>query len=328
MLVGVFRNANCFANHEKSLAVSNAEDQLSAKVLATLKYDMWRRPGCGVHIKLYIIASICNDVLSDVKEPRKVGLLIPEKIIGGVIDIVHNHKNKPQQGSFQQTQVQSQQGYQPAPGYQPQYPSYPQYPPMQNQGNYQSQYQSQYQQQYGYQPQNGNYASNYPQGGYPVPAHNQGSSFQGQNQQSGYGGQSQGQYQSGYPQNQGNQYQSQNQQPTSYPSGQYQPTGQYQGSQNQQTVNYQGSQGQQVSNVQGPNQQASQNQASQFQLQGQGSSSMQSGGFQVSGGSQSGGPGPTCVCQAWTKPEPTGIQDPTAQKVQEKSEDDTTKPTE
>ncbi|CAG9784728.1 unnamed protein product [Diatraea saccharalis] len=297
------------------------------------------------HIKLYIIINLYHVAPSEVKEGRKVGLLIPEKIIGGVIDIVHNHKNKPgSQGSYQQ-QSQSQQIYQPTPGYQPQYPSQPQYP--QNQGNYQSQYQNQYQNQY--QQQNGNYASNYyyPQVGYPTPSQNPTPMYQNTIQRPNYVNQGQqGQYQTIYPQNQINQQHqsSGHYQSGQFQGGQYQQTGQYQGGQNQQTGQYQNSQNQQTgqyhatqnqqtgqyngdqnqqSNFQGQNQSGNQggmNQPNnQFQMQGQGSSSTQSGGFQVSGGSQSGGPGPTCVCQAWTKPDPPVMHDPT-QKSQEKSE--------
>ncbi|XP_028162575.1 glutenin, high molecular weight subunit PW212-like [Ostrinia furnacalis] len=272
---------------------------------------------------------------SNTKEARKVGLLIPEKIIGGVIDIVHSHKHKPsttgqtQQQVQQQTQVVTQQNYQPQPGYQPQYPNY-QYPPAPNQGAYQSQYQSQLQNSYnnGYQPQGG---GNYP-ASYPPPSYPQNPAPVYQGQQPSYGNtqsQSQGQYQGNYLQNQG-QYQNQNQQSTGQYqnqnqnqqqiSGQYnqnqQNSGQYQNVNQQITGQYQNNnQNQQNNQFQG-----SSNQQSSGQFIGQGSGG-QGGGFQISAGHQSGGPGPTCVCQAWTKPE--SVNEVPSPKGQEKSENST-----
>ncbi|CAH0603545.1 unnamed protein product [Chrysodeixis includens] len=290
-----------------------------------------------------IIVALSN--MTSALEARKV-LNIPEKIIGGVIDIVQNHKNKPsQQTAFQiQGQQQNYQGY-------PQ-----QYAPWNNGYQLQgSQYQGQYANYYGY-PQSGqNYggyvnSQGYPNGQYVGPqsqGQNQyqnypGNQFQAQNQQNSvFEGQYQNQVQNQQSQVQGqNQYQnqqsgqfvSQNQQTNvhyqgaqqggqqpnypSQPSGGFvapaQPTGSYGGQQTTQFVTQQtstGGQVQQTSHFQGQ---------SGNQSVGPGpATGPQNGSFQISSGHQSGGPGPTCVCQAWTKPQPGAQSDAPSQRNEE-----------
>lgn len=233
-------------------------------------------------------------------DPR-TALHIPEKIIGGVIDIVHNHKNKPLQTTTQQYPANTQQNYQ--------YPQYQQWNPQgnyQGQGQYQGQYQGQnqayYPQAVGTYPQN-NAPATYPQPVYPVnqyPAQNGGtqSQMQGQYQYPQNAGQFQGQTQQG-----NGVYQGQTQQQGQVQTGQnqYPAQSQFQG-QNQGTGQYTG----QTSQFQGQNQATGQYggqemTSGQFQGTGGTQTGSQTSGFQVSGG-QNGNQGPTCVCQAWTKP--------------------------
>ncbi|XP_023942935.2 GATA zinc finger domain-containing protein 14-like [Bicyclus anynana] len=249
--------------------------------------------------------TLCLTAFNGVTSTIKESLNIPEKIIGGVIDIVQSHKNKP------------------VPGQQPSYPpnyQYPQYQQWNGQSNYQSQgYQPQPQfqnQQFQNQGQYTNYPqgnNNFPQGGnnnFPQGSNNNfpqggnnnfpqngnnfpqnGNSFgstsssnfasnQGYPAGSGQSfnqGQSQGQYQGSYPNGQ-----SSNNQPNTQ-SGYYtqsQSTNQYQGT-NTGTGQYTGQPG--------------------YVGQSNGQSSQ---GFYVNGvpPAGQGTQGPTCVCQAWTKP--------------------------
>ncbi|XP_032529992.2 putative uncharacterized protein DDB_G0288537 [Danaus plexippus] len=218
-----------------------------------------------------------------------VSTIIPEKIIGGVIDIVQSHKNKPVAGTQQ-----------PYPNYQ-----YPQYQQWNGQSNQQAQGQGfqtqsqfpannpgQYQNQGQY-----NYQSSFNQGaGYP-----QGGNFNNQAYPSGSGQN----FNQGSSQGQG-QYQ-----------GVYQNSNQFQSNQMQNQQGYYNGMGQSNQNQYQGNQfqaQAGQNQGSQ----GAGQVSQ---GFLVSGGQQgsgNGSQGPTCVCQAWTKPQPEIYADPVTEKVQKK----------
>lgn len=358
-----------------------------------------------IYFQLLVVAL---NSISSALEARKV-LNIPEKIIGGVIDIVQNHKNKPAQQTTAQSQAQ-QQVYQ---GYPQQYAPW-------NTGYQTGQTQAQYQGQYGnyVYPQTGN---SYPQGSYvntqtypsgqqyggqyqTYPQNSQsGNQFQVQNQQNtgSFEGQQASQFQSqvqtgvhgqgqqAQVQVQNQQLQNQNQQAGQFvnqnqhtnfqgsqqvvnqqnyqnqPSGSFvtqtQPTGTYVGHQqsnnfasNQQTQNFAGSQGshnfasnQQSSNFVGqtqpthnyvlgqnkPHGQVPQpvfvgqhQQTSQLQGQsgnqsfGPGPSGSNNGGFQISTGHNSGAPGPTCVCQAWTKPQNGVLNDTPSQRSEEKAE--------
>ncbi|CAG4991431.1 unnamed protein product [Colias eurytheme] len=237
------------------------------------------------------------------KDVRTGGLLKPqaEKIINGVIDIVQSHKNKPQQNQYQ---------------------NYPQYPQQWNsQANYQNgnfqngfnsqtQYQGQFngQGQYNYQNgynQAGNFAQNNNYQGFSAPS--QGFSTQGQNQQyqivyqntpnqfgqatnvaqtvSGQNGQYYGTTQAVSQQGSTGQYQG---------NGQYQGSGQYQGN----NGHYQGSTGQYQGN--------GQYQGSSGHYQGNESGTINGQGFLVPNNQ---GQGPTCVCQAWTKPQSDVLSD-------------------
>lgn len=262
-------------------------------------------------------------------EPRKL-LHIPEKIIDGMIDIVQSHKSKPSQVS-QQSQVQTHHGYPQQytswntayPGYnqnqfqnQGQYVNYGSYPttpgqiyPSQ-QGFTASQVQAQGQYQAFPQIQSGNQYQVQNQQSFighiqqtPLQAQ-----FQGQSQQSGQVAVSQvplqghNQQPAQFGVNQG-QIQGQNQQAGQFGfnHGHQQNQGQIQNGQltglNSQTgslVN--GNQSGQYGHVFGQN--------TQFPGQEHGGNG-QTGGYQVSN-SQPAGPGPTCVCQAWTKPQAKG----------------------
>lgn len=290
-------------------------------------------------------------------------LHIPEKIIGGVIDMVQNHKNKPtQQATFQgQNQQQTQQGYSWNPGFQ-------------TQGQNQAQYQYG---NYGY-PQTGPYQ----QANYVNSGHTTGSGIQSIG---GSQAQTQSQYQN-YPQNQsGGQYQSQNQQSSGQQPNQYQnqmqngfqgqqtqiqvqnqinsqfpnqnpqgnlnfqetqyvnnqpvaqnrPNGSYGSNQqsttftnNLQSGNYvpqgQATNHYVVSNqpqgqiTQSPSFAGQNHQASQFQT-GTGSYGG-SQGFLTSTGHHSGTPGPTCVCQAFTKPHNDMLKDVPSQRNENEAE--------
>ncbi|KAJ8729744.1 hypothetical protein PYW08_001325 [Mythimna loreyi] len=326
---------------------------------------------------LLLVGSLTSIACTSQQETREMKVLhIPEKIIGGVIDIVQNHKNKPTQSTTtvqSQTQTQTQQqGYQ---GYPQQYAPW-------NTGYQQTQGQAQYQGQYGNYgyPQLGN---TYPQGGYvntqgyyggsQSQAQGQyqnypqsGNQFQVQNQQTtgSFEGQQAGQFQSqvqtgvhGQGQNgqvqvqnqfqnqQSGQYVNQNQftnvniqgsQQVNQPSGSFvqpQPTGSYGGS--QQSSNFVGSQQsgsfvgqtqpshnyvgqtQPQGQVTRPSYVGQNHQSSQFQEQtGNGSNS----GFQITTGHHSGAPGPSCVCQAWTKPQRGVLNDSGSQRSEEKVE--------
>ncbi|CAK1549564.1 unnamed protein product [Leptosia nina] len=249
-------------------------------------------------IYLIILASIRHNVISTTttKDVRTGVLLKPEKFINGVIDIVQSHKNKPTQNT--------------------QYPNYQQYPQQWNaQSNYQNgnfqngfnsqtQYQGQFNSQNQYTYQNG-FNQNFPQNG-----NYQGFNGQGQGQQyqivyqntpNQNGNQGSGQYFTTQPSqgvNQGTgQYQTS--------AGQYQGSGNYQGNQYQGSGQYQGGSGQYQSTG---------------QFQGSGSDGQINGqGFMVSNGQA--GPGPTCVCQAWTKPQADALSDtPTPDKVEKASD--------
>ncbi|CAH2105103.1 unnamed protein product [Euphydryas editha] len=230
------------------------------------------------------IAALIGLAASSKRESRTGGLHIPEKIIGGVIDIVQSHKNKPIQGG--------QPTYPPNPQYN--YQQYPQYQQWNGQSNFQNQgfqpqpqFQGQYQNQGQYSYQNGYNQGNFPQDGgnynHVNPAGSSQSFNQGQNQQ--------GQYQHG-------QYQAVYQNPNQFTqpnNNQFQNTqsGYYNGQ--TQTNQHQGTSGsfQQPGHTQG-------------QTSGSGQFS-QGQGFMVTGGQSGGnGQGPTCVCQAWTKPQPHG----------------------
>ncbi|CAH0726369.1 unnamed protein product, partial [Brenthis ino] len=228
------------------------------------------------------IATLQEVASSSTKESRTGGLNIPEKIIGGVIEIVQSHKNKPVQG------VQPMPSYPPNAQYN--YQQYPQYQQWNSQSNYQNQgyqtptqypvqYPSPAQGQYSYQ-NSYNQAGNFPQGGnfnnqaYPAGS---GQTFtQGQAPQGPY----QGVYQNSNQFSQPGQFQNQQ---SGFFTNQNQASNQYQGS----SSGFQGQSG-----------------------QGQGTlgNGQISQGFLISGGQQGssggGGQGPTCVCQAWTKPQP------------------------
>ncbi|XP_072937153.1 uncharacterized protein [Epargyreus clarus] len=278
----------------------------------------------NISLILLIIAVLSNaDVTT--KEVRTTAL--SEKIIGGVIDLVHSHKNKPTTTPAPYPQTYPNQGY-------PPYPQYQQWNGQSYQGqgyNYQNQgqygnYQNGYQGTT-YPPNNGNYA---PGQAYPAPAggfNNGQTQSQGQyqivyqnpppNTQTQYG--QNGQYhntQSNQFHGQGtNSFQGQNQ-PTGAFQGQTQPSGTFQG-QTQPSGTFQGQTyptgsypNQQTSNFQGQNG-SYQNQGGNH---GGGSSNNQNyltGGHQASGNGQ----GPTCVCQAWTKPSET-LNDPAAEKTE------------
>ncbi|KAH9636186.1 hypothetical protein HF086_007138 [Spodoptera exigua] len=314
----------------------------------------------GVSILLFITVLVTANAL----EGRKM-MHIPEKIIGGVIDIVQNHKNKPtQQTTTVQTQTQQQNFQQGNPQ---------QYAPW-NTG-YQTQGQAQYQGQYvnyGY-PQQGSY----PQGGYlnnqvyPTGQQFGGTQAQGQYQQTNtfdgqqanqFQNQGQVQAQNQYQNQQSGQFVNQNQfasgnyqgaqpqpvnqpanqqvnyQPTNQPSGGFvQPTGSYGSHQstnfgNQQTSfvgqtqatnNYVGNQPGQVpqSTFVGQNFQSSQFQGQPGNQGAPGFAGSNNGSYQMtSGGHPSGTPGPTCVCQAWTKPQNGVLNDNAAQRSEENDE--------
>lgn len=253
----------------------------------------------------------------------KEGLNIPEKIIEGVIDKWQMHKNKPIQGqqpTYQYPQYQQWnglsnyqgQGFQPQPTFQGQQ--------FQNQGQY-TNFQggsnsyppggaTNFQQNGNSFPQNGN-SNNYPQGGPNYPP--SGNSFpqSGTNfPQTGnnYGSTSGSNFASnqGYPAGSG---QSFNQGATQGQyQGVYQTTNQM-GQPNNQYPNTQSgyyTQGQTNNQYQGANTGTGQYPGQPgFVGQSNGSGSGQtSQGFYVNGVPQGGqGPqGPTCVCQAWTKP--------------------------
>lgn len=247
-------------------------------------------------------AALIGIAASSKRESRTGGLHIPEKIIGGVIDIVQSHKNKPIPGA--------QPTYPPNPQYN--YQQYPQYQQWNGQSNFQNQglqpqqqFQGQYQNQGQYSYQNGYNQAKYPQDGnynYVNPAGSSQSFNQG-NQQAQYqqGQYQQGQYQGGY----------QNPNQFTQPNNQFQNTqsGYYNGQSNQlqgSTTSFQQS----------------------GQTQGQASGSGQFGqgqGFMVSGGQAGGnGQGPTCVCQAWTKPQPQGqavyADPPVAENIEKKND--------
>ncbi|XP_026490532.1 uncharacterized protein LOC113396699 [Vanessa tameamea] len=246
-------------------------------------------------ILMLSLAALAEFSSSSKREGRTGGLHIPEKIIGGVIDIVQSHKNKPIAGT-QPTYPLNQQFNQ------QQYPQYQQWngqSTFQNQGfQTQQPFQGTQQGQGQYNYQNGyNQAGTYPQDGgnynnhaYPAVS---GQGFnQGQNQQ--------GQYQVVY-QNP-NQFGQPNNQFQNTQSGYYTGQNQYQGS----SSSFQGQSGQ----TQGP---------------GASGSGQFNQGFLVSGG-QSGsgnGQGPTCVCQAWTKPQPVHdvLADSPATEKSEKKEE-------
>ncbi|XP_022820926.1 PIN+ prion protein RNQ1-like [Spodoptera litura] len=312
------------------------------------------------HARISILLLAITLVAANALEGRKM-MHIPEKIIGGVIDIVQNHKNKPtQQTTTVQTQTQQQ-------SFQQGYPQ--QYAPWntgyQNQG--QSQYQGQYV-NYGY-PQQGSY----PQGGYlnnqVYPSNQQfgASQVQGQYQQAntfdgqqGNQFQTQGQVQNQFQNQQAGQFGNQNQQitsgnyqgaqPVNQPAGQqvnYQPVNQPSGGFVQSTGSYGGHQssnfGSQQSSFVGQTQPSNnyvgspqgqvpqstfvgQNvQSSHFQGQAgngaPGFAGSNNGSFQTTGGGhQVGTPGPTCVCQAWTKPQNGVLNDNGTQRSEEKDE--------
>lgn len=216
---------------------------------------------------------------------------IPEKIIGGVIDIVQNHKNKPAQGSnqiqgnFQQSQANFQQNQ---ANFQQNQANY-----QQNQANYQQnqvnlqQNQGNFQQNQGnFQQNQGNFQQN--QGNFQQ---NQGNLVQNQGnyvQNQGNYQQSSGNYQQNFNQNQGYQPQSYPQQwippaNNNYPQQQVQGQGQFSYSPNQ-SGHHTGNQ-QQTNQIQG-----------QFITQGQ----YQQGSWTSNG---SGGSGPICVCQTLSKPQ-------------------------
>ena len=238
-----------------------------------------------IYVKFQVLCiAAVQEVALTSKESRTGGLNIPEKIIGGVIEIVQSHKNKPVPGA---------QPVQPAPSYPPNpqynYQQYPQYQQWNSQSSFQNQgfqgpqYPVQYpsQGQYNYQ-NNYNQAGNYPQGSYSNQVYPTGTGqtfTQGQAQQ----GQYQGTYQNQNQFNQPNNFQ--NQQSNYYT--QNQGSNQYQGS----TSSFQG----QTSQAQGPG---------QGQGQAIGGNGQFTQGFLVSGQGNAGGQGPTCVCQAWTKPQP------------------------
>ncbi|CAH2065807.1 unnamed protein product, partial [Iphiclides podalirius] len=216
-----------------------------------------------------LITALCGASSAATREER-TGSLLSEKILGGVIDIVHSHKNKPT--------PQPQVVYQQAQQYPQQYPQYQQWNGPGYQGSSYSQYQGQ--SQYGYAPQNGHQSVGYPQNGgsYSGQAYPASQGFSNQ-------GTSQGQYQTGYQPPNGPYQQTQS---TQFQQGQYAgSTGQYYG------------QGSQASLAPGAGQGGAQ-------------------GFQVTGGGQAGsGPGPACVCQAWTKPQHDPLHDsPTSEKME------------
>lgn len=224
--------------------------------------------------QVFFCATLCGAQSPSTKEVRTGALLLPEKIIGGVIDIVHSHKNKPS--------PQTQPIYQQPQGYQQQYPPYQQWNAPAYQGNGYSQYQGQ--NQYGYAPQNGYQNTNYPQNGGSYSSQGWGTPSQGfSNAQ----GSNQGAYQPAY-------------QP---------PNGQYQTQQFQQQGHYTGSTGQYY----GQSSQVSQGSA------GYGPTGTGTQGFQATGGGQASGsgPGPACVCQAWTKPQHDALSDsPMSEKME------------
>ncbi|CAF4872096.1 unnamed protein product [Pieris macdunnoughi] len=252
---------------------------------------------------LIILAIASRDVTSTTTtKDVRTGVLLPEKFINGVIDIVQSHKNKPSQ----QTQ--------PNPPYQ-QYPQQwnSQNANFQNGFNAQSQYQGQFNAQNQFNYQNGYNQQNFPQNGnFQGFAGNQGFTTQGQNQQ----------YQVVYQNvpnqlNHGSQYASgsgqyigTSQAPSQPNGGHYQGgSGQYHGT----TGSYQGSSGQHYQGTSGTGQYQSTN--GQFQGSGiDGSGQMNGQGFMVSNGQS--GQGPTCVCQAWTKPQADVMNDPIPEKVE------------
>ncbi|CAB3248102.1 unnamed protein product [Arctia plantaginis] len=290
-------------------------------------------------------------------------LHIPEKIIGGVIDIVQNHKNKPtQQATFQgQNQQQSQQGYGWNSGFQTQgqnqaqyqygnygYPQTGPYP----QGNYVNSGQVTgpgYQSIGGSQAQTQSQYQNYPQ-------NQSGGQYQGQNQQSSgqQSNQFQNQMQNGY-QGQQTQIQVQNQINNQFPNQNPQTSMNFQGTQhvnnqlvaqnkpnasygtNQQTPTFTNSQqsgnyipqGQASSHYIVPNQPQGQiSQTTSFDGQNHQLTQFQTGagsyggsqGFLTSTGHHSGTPGPTCVCQAFTKPQNDMLKDVPSQRNDNKTE--------
>ncbi|XP_059059004.1 uncharacterized protein LOC131852353 [Achroia grisella] len=262
--------------------------------------------GCAEFIIFcYLLIAVHHVTSANEKEPRKVGLLIPEKLIGGVIDIVQSHKQKPSTtGLPNQQTYPNQQIYAPQQGYQPQYA---------NQWSQQSNYQNQFQNQYGnYQPGNGNYQ---PGNGNYQPGNGIYQSGNG-NYQPGNGNYQpgNGNYQSGngnYQPSPGNYV------PNNYPVPIQESASRWAKSASRlaKSASRRAKSASRRAKpaVAGQNQNQS---STQFQGQTQvinqetpGSGGIQSGGLQVSGGHQSGGPGPTCICQAWTKPHASPINE-------------------
>ncbi|XP_021205610.1 putative uncharacterized protein DDB_G0279653 [Bombyx mori] len=304
---------------------------------------------------LVILLVVLINTTTALLEPRKV-LHIPEKIIGGVIDMVQSHKNKPTQAYQTQSQTQVQGNQQ-----------YTAWAPPANQA-YQSQSQSQFQGQNQYNnyanypavptgtypatvsptiPNQGSYGGSQTQGQFQNFAQQSGNQFQAQNQN--YHGQAQNQFQGQQNnfQNQNQvQLQGQNQYGVNQPNyvqgqGQFQNQAQYVGNnQNQlqvQTGQYGHNTGQnyQTSQFNGQSYQPGQfsGQNTQFIGSGSGLGSAQvpfqglsnvigqNEGLQTPGSQQPVGSGPTCVCQAWTKHPLNGLDGAgKSEDVTEKSE--------